>query len=247
MAILVLAALIRLWHSFRSDTCRLAPIKPSPPPPQNSHPSLKRHRSPSLTMSSAPLPPLPKLVGEIILDVFTHRSLRFPGAPTNEDSEYGDNDRLAVLGEKVLDAAVTDVLFRKRPMLKATDIEVCFTIRQTDYELLSHVMARTQSRKKEILYENIEKWITGYKLRDKLRCRPDVVDTLGDREVRRPCLFSWRLSNDLTGNVPPLQLVRRRRLRYSRYGRRSQLGRWPCRSRFRTGRPAAIHGAGPQR
>ena len=71
-----------------------------------------------------PLPALPKLTGEIILEVFTHRSLRFPGAPIDEDSEHGDNERLAVLGEKVLEAAITDTLFRKRPMLKGSDIEV---------------------------------------------------------------------------------------------------------------------------
>ncbi len=72
------------------------------------------------------LSPLPKLTGEIILEVFTHRSLRFPGAPSNEDSEFGDNTRLAALGEKILEAAVTDTLFRKRPMLSAVDIEVCW-------------------------------------------------------------------------------------------------------------------------
>ena len=41
-----------------------------------------------------------------------------------EDSEYRDNERLAILGEKVLEVAVTDTLFRKRPMLKAEEIEV---------------------------------------------------------------------------------------------------------------------------
>ena len=71
-----------------------------------------------------PVPPIPKLQGEIILEVFTHRSIRFPSAPINQDSEYGDSDRLTVLGEKVLEAAVTDALFRKRPMLKGGDIEV---------------------------------------------------------------------------------------------------------------------------
>lgn len=76
------------------------------------------------------LPTIPKLTGEIILEVFTHRSLRFPNAPIDEDSEYGDSERLAVLGEKVLEAAVTDTLFRKKPMMKGGDIEVCRTICQ---------------------------------------------------------------------------------------------------------------------
>ena len=70
------------------------------------------------------LPAAPKLRGDIILEVFTHKSLRFPGAPINEDSEFGDNERLSVLGEKVLELAVTFALFNKRPMLKAEEIEV---------------------------------------------------------------------------------------------------------------------------
>lgn len=71
------------------------------------------------------LPAIPRLSGDLILTVFTHRSLRFPGAPMDDDSEYGDSDRLAVLGEKALDIAVTDALFRKRPMLKSNELRVC--------------------------------------------------------------------------------------------------------------------------
>ena len=92
-------------------------------PPQSHNPSgLKRPRSSSNTMESYPA--APKLRGDIILEVFTHKSLRFPGAPINEDSEFGDNERLSVLGEKVLELAVTFALFNKRPMLKVDEIEV---------------------------------------------------------------------------------------------------------------------------
>ena len=72
--------------------------------------------------------PIPKLMGEIILDVFTHRSLRFPGAPTNDASEYGDNIRLALLGETVLQTAVKATLFKKRPMLSAEKITVSILV-----------------------------------------------------------------------------------------------------------------------
>ena len=77
--------------------------------------------------SPAPVqvPPIPRLQGEIILEVFTHRSLRFPGAPLDQDSEYGGTERLTVLGEKVLETAVTDALFRKRPIIPGPEIEVC--------------------------------------------------------------------------------------------------------------------------
>jgi hypothetical protein len=68
------------------------------------------------------LPPLPKLTGDIILDVFTHKSLRVNATPTND--LCGDNDRLAELGEKVLNMTTTDVLFNQNPILSAGDISV---------------------------------------------------------------------------------------------------------------------------
>jgi dsRNA-specific ribonuclease len=70
------------------------------------------------------LPPLPKISGELMLEVFTHKSLRpdSSGEPTGD--EYGGNDRLAEIGGKALDMAITFSLFSRKPMLKATDIEV---------------------------------------------------------------------------------------------------------------------------
>ena len=75
------------------------------------------------------LPPAPKIDGEAMLEVFVHRSMKFSGAPLS-DSPYGDGQRLAVLGDKVLEAAYTDILFNKRPMLKADELisEMLFTI-----------------------------------------------------------------------------------------------------------------------
>ena len=129
------------------------------------------------------LPPLPKLTGDIILDVFTHRSLRFPGAPISEDSEYGDNERLAVLGEKALETAVTDTLFKKRPMLKAADIEVRILMSYCFWPLTFYRIP--QKERKELLSStNIEHWIVTYRLREKLRCAPDVVEKLKEPEVR---------------------------------------------------------------
>lgn len=74
-------------------------------------------------MSQQPLPTLPLLSGDLILDVFTHKSLRYPGAPV--DNEFGDNDRLALLGGRLLSTAMTLALFNKRPMLSSEEIQVC--------------------------------------------------------------------------------------------------------------------------
>lgn len=73
----------------------------------------------------ASLPPLPKIAGDVdlLLDVYTHKSLRFGGAPLND--EYGDTERLAELGSRVLDLAVTFHFYARKPMLPASEIAVC--------------------------------------------------------------------------------------------------------------------------
>lgn len=62
------------------------------------------------------------LQGDMMLDVFTHQSLRFSGAPANDD--YGSPDRLVFLGRSVLEVAVASALFYQRPMLDASTLQV---------------------------------------------------------------------------------------------------------------------------
>jgi ribonuclease-3 len=69
-----------------------------------------------------PLPELPSLEASIALDVYAHSSLHYEGKPVNE--EYGDNQRLAILGEAVLSMAVTQRLFSKKPLKSAETIVV---------------------------------------------------------------------------------------------------------------------------
>jgi dsRNA-specific ribonuclease len=78
--------------------------------------SLKRPRD------EKQLPPLPKLTSELILQVYTHISLRRRSDDGPE--EYGDNERLVELGKAVLDALITYVLFNKRPMLTVAELRV---------------------------------------------------------------------------------------------------------------------------
>jgi ribonuclease-3 len=54
--------------------------------------------------------------------VYAHSSLHYEGKPVNE--EYGDNQRLAILGEAVLSMAVTQRLFSKKPLKSAETIVV---------------------------------------------------------------------------------------------------------------------------
>jgi dsRNA-specific ribonuclease len=68
------------------------------------------------------VPPLPKIEsGDLMLEVFTHSSLR---SDQSTLEEHGGCERLAELGGKILDMAITFCLFSQRPMLQASDIAV---------------------------------------------------------------------------------------------------------------------------
>ena len=72
------------------------------------------------------LPSLPKIEGEnvdLVLDVYTHHSLQ-PSPQQLLNQEYGDTHRLAELGAKLLELAVTFHYYSKRPMLTASEITV---------------------------------------------------------------------------------------------------------------------------
>lgn len=92
---------------------------------------LKRARSTAATgratsinasvQSDLGIPEIPKINGELILQVFTHRSLRRASCPPEQ---YDDNERLSELGAKALEACVTHALFDRRPMLDSSEIVV---------------------------------------------------------------------------------------------------------------------------
>lgn len=70
------------------------------------HNTLKRNRSQTLDAMPEELPDRPKLTGDIILELFTHRSLRLAC-----NAQYRDNERLAVLGHNLLEMMTTQLLF----------------------------------------------------------------------------------------------------------------------------------------
>ncbi|KIL71766.1 hypothetical protein M378DRAFT_65049 [Amanita muscaria Koide BX008] len=118
---------------------------------------------------STNLPLLPKITGEIILQVFTHRSLQRSHGGTLEDNS--DNDRFSILGKVVLDAVVTLSLFSRRPALTAAEI----------------------GRWKECILsdDNFEDWVSGYKLRNKVRCHPQVFSLLSIPGETRNLFYSY--------------------------------------------------------
>ncbi len=72
-------------------------------------------------ISVVDLPPLPKISGDLMLQTFTHKSLHFEGAFI---SEVETNERLAELGNTVLQLVVTNFLYKKLPPLAASEILV---------------------------------------------------------------------------------------------------------------------------
>lgn len=66
-------------------------------------------------------PPAPELHGELLLNVFTHKSLRQDGG----GGVSVDNERYAVLGEKVLEAGIIHSIFLTHPKWGRQEIEAC--------------------------------------------------------------------------------------------------------------------------
>lgn len=113
----------------------------------------------------ANLPPLPKIKGDIdlLLDVYTHSSLRFDGAPMNDD--YGSTDRLVELGEKVLELVVTNHFYLEKPFLDSEQLQI------KRAEALSDV--------------NIDQWMDAYGLKGKLRFAPGNPELINNHKEMR--------------------------------------------------------------
>lgn len=72
-------------------------------------------------VSAAQLPELPK-IGDLVLEVFTHRTLRIEGSVVS--NAFSDNERLSEVGEMALNLAVTNYLYHKQPVIESTGIPV---------------------------------------------------------------------------------------------------------------------------
>lgn len=114
-------------------------------------------------------PRAPTIDGDLLLDVFTHRAIRFTGADMNDD--FGDVDRVASLGKRVLEMVVARTLFDKRPMLSASELDI-----QTD-ECLSE--------------SNLDSWVTMYGFRERVRASPDIRESLKEPSETRLLFHSY--------------------------------------------------------
>jgi dsRNA-specific ribonuclease len=103
-------------------------------------------------------PPIPKIDNDVdlMLDIFTHSSLRHPSAPLNDD--YGDTARLADLGAKILDAVVSYHFFVHKPNKTAVEIQ--------------------EERTNILRPGNLSGWLDAYGLKNKLRANPLEIDAI---------------------------------------------------------------------
>ncbi|KAK0245665.1 hypothetical protein EDD85DRAFT_801778 [Armillaria nabsnona] len=109
---------------------------------------------------------LPQLEPDTYLRVYTHKSLRRACASPDED-----NERLSVVGEKALDAAVTTALFYERPLLELSAME---------------------TKKRELTsWMNIDSWVRRYQMREKIRCTPDLYETLHSPEETNALFYAY--------------------------------------------------------
>lgn len=168
-----------------------------------------------------PLPLAPQIDGEAMLEIFVHSSIRFPGAPMNADSPYSDGQRLSTIGHRMLEAAYTSALFEKRPMLDADALEVCLSTCSLWLITLMGSKAAVNN-----LDSDVEKWVEGYKWREKVRHGRDV--DLNSPKVRPNFQPYERMSHSPIGDAVPHGRLRRRGLRRKRLQHGPELDNVPC-------------------
>ncbi|CAA7268013.1 unnamed protein product [Cyclocybe aegerita] len=95
---------------------------------------------------------------------------RFDRRPDVSPSQYGDNERLACLGETSFDLAITTALFQIRPLLPAGIIS---------------------KQRKHLFKDVITVWVAHYGLVKKLRCHPDVFHTLESPEEQGSLFYAY--------------------------------------------------------
>lgn len=146
----------------------------------------------SSKVSTAQLPELPK-IGDLVLEVFTHRTLRIEGSVVS--NAFSDNERLSEVGEMALNLAVTNYLYHKQPVIESTGIPV--SIMYSDSLVCMFMIHSIKAERCAILSnENYETWIKHYDIQKQLRYNVKMpVD------LNAPQVYTFRL---LVLNLIPL-------------------------------------------
>ncbi|KIY70187.1 hypothetical protein CYLTODRAFT_409114 [Cylindrobasidium torrendii FP15055 ss-10] len=109
--------------------------------------------------------PLPQINVDHTLQVFTHKSLRDPDDPNN------DNERLGQLGEVIFELAVLDALMGEKPHSSVDKLE---------------------TRLRDIVDgDQVPEWIDQYRMLNKVRCVPDVRKALSKPAEARVVFMAY--------------------------------------------------------
>jgi ribonuclease-3 len=112
-------------------------------------------------------PSLPSIQGDAALAIFVHRSL----TPSVPNDTFGDGERLAFLGERVLRMVVAEIIFDKRPMLEARNLE----------EELGHTLT-------DDVYDQ---WVSHYGIRDRVACPKNLREELKEPAETRHVFHAY--------------------------------------------------------
>ncbi len=140
--------------------------------------SKKVHKQPDIETRMPPL--LPPVQSDTALAIFIHSSLK----SSEQNDRFGDAERLAFMGRKVLEMAIAEVLFEKRPMLDAVELNVSARLPRCTYR--SHIETTLPQEEFNVTLstESYEQWVSLYGLREKVACTPEHREELKEPGVR---------------------------------------------------------------
>ncbi|KIY53706.1 hypothetical protein FISHEDRAFT_68641 [Fistulina hepatica ATCC 64428] len=118
------------------------------------------------------LPPRPELGdSDMLLDVFSHSSVKFALAPADDfKGSWGNAERLTEIGGKVLELVVTAHWFQHQPMLEVQDLKV---------------------KVQETMEDQVMEWINQYKWAQIIRVDPNERDKAVQPESLRRFFYAF--------------------------------------------------------
>ena len=131
-----------------------------------------------------PPPTLPQISGDpdILLDIYTHESIQFPGMSMEKNTEYGDTKRLALLGHRTYELFATEALFSKKPSMNA--------------DVLQSEIAKYCNGKM------LDEFVSHYGLRDKIRCTQETKLKLKSDQETKKIWYSYMGALYLRNGTP---------------------------------------------
>jgi hypothetical protein len=118
-------------------------------------------------------PPLPQISGDpdILLDIYTHDSIQFVSPGSERNKEYGDTNRLALMGRSVYDLFAVEALFKKEPTAPEDQLKAAL--------------------KNAHDHDSLNDFVTHYGLREKIRCTQETKNLLKNKEETAKIWYSY--------------------------------------------------------